>query len=121
MTSRRWAIERNSGSGLRGLVPYQLREFHSFESAGERFVYLVPSGAIFALDQIGRAIVDELSLHPCSRQELVQNLARRGYRTAEIEISLTELEESEVISYGDHALSSSLAFQKPVSRCNALF
>jgi uncharacterized protein len=85
-------------------VPYQLREFHSFESAGERFVYLVPSGAIFALDQIGRAIVDELSLHPCSRQDLVQSLARRGYRTAEIEISLTELEESEVISYGDHAI-----------------
>jgi hypothetical protein len=27
-----------------------LREFHSFEAAGRRFLYLVPSAAVFALD-----------------------------------------------------------------------
>ncbi len=87
-----------------GLGPYQLREFHPFESAGERFVYLVPSGAIFALDKIGKIIVDELSLRPSTRQELVERLTRRGYRISDVEISLTELEEADVVSYGAHAL-----------------
>jgi len=27
-----------------------LREFHPFEAAGRRFLYLVPSAAVFALD-----------------------------------------------------------------------
>ena len=30
--------------------PYRLREYHAFDSAGTQFLYLVPSGAIFALD-----------------------------------------------------------------------
>ena len=29
---------------------YRLGEFHRFESAGVRFLYLVPAGAIFAVD-----------------------------------------------------------------------
>ena len=32
----------------------QLREFHSFEAAGQRFLYLVPSAAVFALDDDGK-------------------------------------------------------------------
>ena len=51
---------------LSGVVPYQLREFHPFESAGTRFVYLVPSGAIYALDELGRDVVDELSCRSCN-------------------------------------------------------
>lgn len=89
---------------ITGAVPYQLREFHAFESAGERFVYLVPSGAIFALDKIGRAIIDELALRPYTRRELAESLLKRGFRSSEIEISITELEEAEVVSYGDHAI-----------------
>ena len=33
-----------------------LREFHSFEAAGRRFLYLVPSAAVFALDDCAVAI-----------------------------------------------------------------
>jgi len=87
---------------IAGLVPYRLREFHSFESAGEQFVYLVPSGSIFALDAPGRAIVQELSNNVCTKQELIENLARQGFRVSLIEMSLAELEESEVISFGDY-------------------
>ena len=32
-----------------------LREFHSFEAAGQRFLYLVPSAAVFALDDCSAA------------------------------------------------------------------
>ena len=32
------------------MTELRLREFHGFEAAGRRFVYLVPSAAVFALD-----------------------------------------------------------------------
>ena len=38
--------------------PYRLREYHAFDAAESRFLYLVPSGAIFALDDIGREITE---------------------------------------------------------------
>jgi uncharacterized protein len=84
-----------------GLADYQLREFHAFESADQRFVYLVPSGAIFALDSIGEAVVDRLATRRCSKDDLVSALIDRGFQPSEIEISLAELEQSHVISYGD--------------------
>ncbi len=85
---------------ITGLEPYQLREFHPFESAGTRFVYLVPSGAIFALDPLGREIVDQLATRSCFVDELIEILSRRGYRHSEISLALAELEQSDVISNG---------------------
>ena len=35
-----------------------LREFHPFEAAGRRYLYLVPSAAVFALDDCSEAILD---------------------------------------------------------------
>ncbi len=32
------------------LAVYRLGEFHRFEAAGAHFLYLVPAGAIFAVD-----------------------------------------------------------------------
>ena len=37
-----------------------LREFHSFEAAGRRYLYLVPSAAVFALDDCSEAVLQEL-------------------------------------------------------------
>jgi uncharacterized protein len=84
------------------LIPYQLREFHPFESAGQRFVYLVPSGAIFALDSTSKAIVDQLSSGPTNKEGLISALAGQGHRVSDIEISLADLEDSEVVSFGGH-------------------
>jgi uncharacterized protein len=81
---------------------YHLREFHAFEAVDAGFVYLVPSGAIFALDKIGSDIVDHIrSVNP-SRQELVEFLLARGYAPNEIGASLLELEQSAVIVHGEH-------------------
>ena len=44
-----------------------LREFHSFEAAGRRFLYLVPSAAVFALDDCSAAIVESLGDGPRER------------------------------------------------------
>ena len=37
------------------------REFHHFQGAGRRFLYLVPSAAIFELDEVGAAVLDLLA------------------------------------------------------------
>jgi uncharacterized protein len=84
------------------LAPYRLREFHPFESAGTKFLYLVPSGAIFALDPIGYEMVDELGARPRMREELFEIFLERGYRPSEIHIALAELEQSDVIASGDY-------------------
>ena len=86
-----------------GVLPYHLREFHPFESAGTKFLYLVPSGAIYALDKIGTEIVDALSEQPYAKEELAATLARRGgFRANDVAVALSELEQSEVISFGGH-------------------
>src|SRR5690242_17900812 len=80
---------------------YQLREFHSFHAAGSGFVYLVPSGAIFALDKIGNEIVDRIRDVNPTRQELAEFLLSQGYDPNEIRAGLIELEQSGVIAHGD--------------------
>ncbi len=59
-----------------------LREFHSFEAAGRRFLYLVPSAAVFALDDCSSAILDSLSSGPRAggrhRPRAVAALRRRA-------------------------------------------
>jgi len=80
---------------------YRLREFHSFEALDARFVYLVPSGAIFALNKIGGDIIDQIGQAGPTSEELVEFLLHRGYPPGEIDAALTELEHSEVIICGD--------------------
>ena len=41
-------------------MTYRLGEFHTFEGGGRRFVYLVPAGAIFELDDDAGALIDRL-------------------------------------------------------------
>ena len=52
-------------------------EFHAFEADGQRFLYLVPSAAVFALDDPAGAVLDELESSPRERENLVEALAAR--------------------------------------------
>jgi uncharacterized protein len=85
---------------------YRLREYHSFESAGSEFLYLVPSGAIFELDAIGKEILARVSEGLLTRRELAQILLDRGYEPRQIQTSLRELEQAEVLQYGDHIVET---------------
>ena len=49
---------------------YAAREHHRFEAAGKPFVYLVPSAAIFELDEASDAALRALTERPLSREEL---------------------------------------------------
>jgi len=80
--------------------PYRLREYHPFEAAGEKFLYLVPSGAIFALDKIGREVIDQVGEQDLYKEQLVQLLLDRGYERRDIESALGELESADVILRG---------------------
>jgi uncharacterized protein len=88
-------------SSLAATPIYKLREFHIFESAGIKFLYLVPSGAIFGLDQIGIEILSRVGDRALTRRELAQALLDSGYEPRQIEAALRELEHAEVLQYGD--------------------
>src|SRR6476620_11747440 len=51
------------------------REHHRFEAAGRPFVYLVPSAAIFELDDAADAIMRSLTERPRPQDELVTDLS----------------------------------------------
>src|SRR3954465_7539605 len=76
---------------------YQLGEHHGFKAAGAEVMYLVPSGAIFALDEMGREIVGEVRERSRTREELTGILARRGHGPREIETALAEMEHSDAL------------------------
>jgi uncharacterized protein len=88
-------------SSLAGTPVYKLREYHTFESAGTRFLYLVPSGAIFALDRIGCEILARVGERALTRRELAEALLDSGYEPRQIETAVRELEHAEVLQYGD--------------------
>src|SRR5688500_5393609 len=79
-----------------------LREFHTFEAAGRRFLYLVPSAAVFALDDCSAAVVDALGNGPRPLEELTQDLAPR-FDMAEVTGTIAELRR--VRALGDTSIA----------------
>lgn len=67
-----------------------IREHHLFEAAGRRFAYLVPSAAVFALDDVSEAVLAALAARPASPEEIVRSLAHR-FDPSEITEALDEL------------------------------
>jgi uncharacterized protein len=54
-----------------------MREFHAFEAAGRRFLYLVPSAAVVQIDDAADAVLATLGGGPRSRAEIADALAGR--------------------------------------------
>jgi len=73
-----------------------LGEFHAFGAAGHRFLYLVPSAAVFALDDPAAALIDALDTHSLSRDDLLAAVSTRFPDTA-LDETLTELEQVRAI------------------------
>ena len=67
-----------------------LSEFHPFEAAGERFLYLVPSAGVVKLDEASGAVLDHLAEGPRSSAEVTDALSSR-YGTDSVLSSLEEL------------------------------
>ena len=59
---------------------------HVFEAGGRRHVYLAPSAAVMAMDEVSSAVLDALADRPRSREDVVAELSAR--------FSVSELNES---------------------------
>ncbi|OFW46094.1 MAG: quinohemoprotein amine dehydrogenase maturation protein [Acidobacteria bacterium RIFCSPLOWO2_12_FULL_67_14b] len=77
-----------------------LREFHPFEAAGRRYVYLVPSAAVFALDDCSEAVLKELDAGPRAAADLAQDLGARFDR-AEVSDTIAELQRVRLLGEVD--------------------
>jgi len=74
----------------------EAREFHRFDAAGSSFVYLVPSAAVFRLDETTEAILDHLSAGPRPVDELCRALAGR-FAEEEVRSGIYDLMETRAI------------------------
>ncbi len=79
---------------------YSLSEFHTFEGAGSDFVYLVPSGGIFQLDPLSKAILGRLTAGSADTEVIVADLVSQGHSRADIVDSIGELLELRAIHDG---------------------
>jgi uncharacterized protein len=76
------------------------REFHQFEAAGQPFVYLVPSAAVFALDDCSGAVLETLRQGARDADGIVADLSTRF---APHEVAGTIAELRRVRAIGDVA------------------
>src|SRR5262245_37122849 len=89
---------------------YRLGEFHPFQGGGQEYLYLVPSGAIFALDDLSSAIIDRLGEGECVKEVMVSNLTAQGFTRHDVEEAIEELYQSHAIASGN---GFSTEVQKP--------
>jgi uncharacterized protein len=86
---------------------YSLGEYHRFEGAGQAFLYLVPSGAIVALDGMTSEILQQLEQTPLSGEDLIGRLSSNGYSSSEVEECIHELREVKAIRNGQKEYAKS--------------
>ncbi|HZT78525.1 MAG TPA: quinohemoprotein amine dehydrogenase maturation protein [Vicinamibacterales bacterium] len=67
------------------------REHHRFEAAGKPFVYLVPSAAIFELDEAADALLRALNTRPHAHEELARRQAEGEPGFEHVDDTLAEL------------------------------
>jgi uncharacterized protein len=77
---------------------YRLGEFHSFEAAGERFLYLVPAGAIFQVDEAVETLIRSLDPQGTPHDRLVSDLTDRGLSRPDAEELVSEMFHANVIT-----------------------
>jgi len=82
---------------------YRLGEFHRFEGGDRQFLYLVPAGAIFEVDEGVAAVIDVLSAGEAQLDDLLATLSDRGYVFDDAAELLREMMFSRAIVTGEPA------------------
>jgi len=88
------------------MTRWEAREHHRFESAGQPFVYLVPSAGVFALDQPADAVFTALTGAPATRDELAARLSGR-LDPAVLDETLAELARVRAIGETERPMAAS--------------
>ncbi|MFN8059232.1 MAG: quinohemoprotein amine dehydrogenase maturation protein [Vicinamibacterales bacterium] len=73
------------------------REFHRFSAGGREFVYLVPSAAVFALDEPSRAVIEVIGERGIGYEELRAALAPR-FPIDTLKATVAELQQIRAIA-----------------------
>jgi uncharacterized protein len=68
----------------------QRGEYHGFEAAGRRFLYLTASAAVMTMDDVSAAVIDAVAERPRPWSELLSDLGRR-FDPQEVSDSVEEL------------------------------
>src|SRR4030095_9169199 len=76
--------EVGSAGGF-SMSAYRQGEFHAFEGGGQNYLYLVPSAAIFALEDLSAAVLDLLKHRELTKEQIVAELIERGHSRSIIE------------------------------------
>ncbi len=79
---------------------YRPAEAHAFRAADAEFLYLVPSGAIFRMEGLAKEMVELVRQSPMSRGDIGGYFSGKGLSLDEIEGTLDELDQAEVITSG---------------------
>ena len=83
---------------------YRLGEFHRFKTQGAEFLYLVPAGAIFAVDEAVGKLVESLSAGELEHDRLVSALSDSGLSLGDAEELVSEMYHANVIVAADSAV-----------------
>ena len=83
------------------MTNFRLGEFHPFEGGGKKYLYLVPSGAVFELDAMAADVIGQLRESERSPQELRASLEAAGHSASDADEVLRELYQAHVITSGD--------------------
>jgi uncharacterized protein len=75
---------------VRTEVKLATREFHAFDAAGHKFLYMVPSAAVFGLDEPAAAVLERLGGRKMSAAEIVAELDGR-FASEDVLHSVNEL------------------------------
>jgi len=85
------------------LRTYRAGEFHRFEAAGHEFLYLVPAGAIFELDQQARSVMEIVNGGAVAHDRLLDEVSARGIAPNEAAELIEELYQARAIIAGNTA------------------
>lgn len=85
------------------MTSFRLGEFHPFEGGGKKYLYLVPSGAVFELDDLASDVITRLHGGERTPQELIADLEAAGHSASDAEEALKELYQARVIVNGNGA------------------
>jgi uncharacterized protein len=96
------------------VTTFSLGVFHRFESAGQPFVYVAPSGGVFGLDPAAEAVLRLLADGPRSREALADALAAH-HSSALIDEALGELLDLHAVVVQRQPAPAPVALPVPVA------
>ena len=88
------------------VTPLSLGEFHEFNTGDVDFLYMVPSGGIFAVSPAGRESIGLLRQQTLPADELLTALVSKGFSAGDAQEAITDL-------FDAHAIRDSRGFDDP--------